>query len=113
VDELQALDLAAPFGLAFVVGADAVGAAEGYAPPFRMAITRRLRSSPAFAFAASWRKRPSTGRSMRPRSRKALFGRRPPECEAPLVNAGVQKPAQKATQARPFIDLVGRGRTLK
>src|SRR5208337_1538782 len=40
-----------------------------YAPPFRTAITRRLRSSPACAFAASWRKRPSTGRSTRPRSR--------------------------------------------
>ena len=49
--------------------ADAVDAAEGYAPPFRTAITRRLRSSPACAFAASWRKRPSTGRSTRPRSR--------------------------------------------
>src|SRR5208283_2136828 len=49
--------------------ADAVGAAKGYAPPFRTAITRRLRSSPACAFAASWRRRPSTGRSTRPRSR--------------------------------------------
>src|SRR5208282_3397576 len=41
--------------------ADAVGAAEGCAPPSRTAITRRLRSSPACAFAASWRKRPSKG----------------------------------------------------
>ena len=49
--------------------ADAVGAGKGYAPPFRTAITRRLRSSPACAFAASWRQRPSTGRSTRARSR--------------------------------------------
>ena len=49
--------------------ADAVDAAEGYALPFRTAITRRLRSSPACTFAASWRKRPSAGRSTPPRSR--------------------------------------------
>ena len=56
-------------GRTWRANADAVGAAEDCAPPFRTAITRRLGSSPACAFAASWRKRPSTGRSMRPRSR--------------------------------------------
>ena len=46
--------------------ADVVGAGGGCAPPCRTATTRRLRSSPACAFAASWRKRPSTVRSTPP-----------------------------------------------
>jgi hypothetical protein len=40
-----------------------------FAPPFHTAITRRSRSSPACAFAASWRRRLSIGRSTPLRSR--------------------------------------------
>src|SRR5262249_33058153 len=32
----------------------------------------------------------------------ALFGRRPPQCDAPLVIAGVQKPYMSGTLSRPF-----------